>query len=100
MYGKNSSVNIDASAESLDELKTILQKVGITLAAGEPNHMMMNPKVVVVDKIPCITYGTSKEEEPKSNCNRRRWRTRWRPCYAIPKTNVHTDASMTQIKKF
>ena len=25
MYGKNSSVNIDASAESIDELKTILQ---------------------------------------------------------------------------
>ena len=79
MYGKNSSVNIDASAESIDELKTILQKVGITLSAGEPKSHDDEPKVVVVDKIPCITYGTSKEEEPKSNCNRRRWRTRWRP---------------------
>lgn len=30
------SVSVDASADSVDELKMLLQKVGITLPAGEP----------------------------------------------------------------
>ena len=35
----------------------------------------------------------------QSNCNRRRWRTRWRLAMQFPKTNVHTDASMTTDKE-
>ena len=36
MYGDGASVTIDAGAESIEELKLILQKVGITLPSGEP----------------------------------------------------------------
>lgn len=33
---RTGSVSVDASADSVDELKILLQKVGITLPAGEP----------------------------------------------------------------
>ena len=36
LYGDNASVTIDASADSIDGLKIMLQKVGITLPSGGP----------------------------------------------------------------
>jgi hypothetical protein len=36
MYGDGASVTIDAGAESIDQLKLMLQKVGITLPSGGP----------------------------------------------------------------
>ena len=36
MHGDSSAVTIDATAESIEGLKLMLQKVGITLPAGEP----------------------------------------------------------------
>ena len=99
MYGKNSSVNIDASAESIDELKTILQKVGITLPAGEPQSHDDEPKSCGCGQDPCITYGTSKEEEPKVIAIDVDGEQDGDSAMQFPKTNVHTDASMTTDKE-
>ena len=44
--------SVEASAETIDELKVLLRKVGITLPSGEPEHddMPREPmKIVKVD---------------------------------------------------
>ena len=99
MYGKNSYINIDALGESIDELKTILQKVGITLPAGEPKSHDDEPKSCGCGQDPCITYGTSKEEEPKVIAIDVDGEEDGDSAMQFPKTNVHTDASMTTDKE-
>ena len=71
LYGNNSSVNIDASADSIDGLKLMLQKVGITLPSGGPEAQD--------DEMPLDAIVVAKpEEEPHG--------------MQFPKTEINPDA--------
>jgi|TARA_A100001011_G_scaffold35127_1_gene33495 hypothetical protein len=98
MYGPGSVVSIDASAESVDELKMILQKVGVTLPSGEPKGDD-EPKSCGCGQDPCITYGTPKEKEPKVIAIDVDGEQDGDSAMQFPKTDVNPDASMTTDKE-
>jgi len=62
------SVSVEASAETVDELKVLLQKVGITLPSGEPerDEMPKEPmKIVKVDMPDAPVNPYNSGEQPK-----------------------------------
>ena len=62
------SVSVEASAETIDELKVLLRKVGITLPSGEPEHddMPKEPmKIVKVDMPDAPVNPYNSGEQPK-----------------------------------
>ena len=62
------SVSVEASAETVDELKVLLQKVGITLPSGEPerDEMPKEPmKIVKVDMPDAPINPYNSGEQPK-----------------------------------
>ena len=62
------SVSVEASAETVDELKVLLQKVGITLPSGEPerDEMPKEPmKVIKVDMPDAPINPYNSGEQPK-----------------------------------
>lgn len=62
------SVSVEASAETVDELKVLLRKVGITLPSGEPEHddMPKEPmKIVKVDMPDAPVNPYNSGEQPK-----------------------------------
>lgn len=62
------SVSVEASADTVDELKVLLQKVGITLPSGEPKHndMPKEPmKIVKVDMPDAPINPYNSGEQPK-----------------------------------
>lgn len=62
------SVSVEASAETIDELKVLLRKVGITLPSGEPEHddMPREPmKIVKVDMPDAPVNPYNSGEQPK-----------------------------------
>jgi len=62
------SVSVEASADTVDELKVLLQKVGITLPSGEPEHndMPKEPmKIVKVDMPDAPINPYNSGEQPK-----------------------------------
>lgn len=64
------SVSVDASADSVDELKMLLQKVGITLPAGEPAATQMHyadPIDHAEEPMQVVTVDT--DDEPKEPVN-------------------------------
>ena len=52
------SVVVDASAQSVDELKLLLQKVGITLPGGEPAKQVLTN--IIRDKLKAYLMNGSK----------------------------------------
>lgn len=79
MYGDGSSVTIDAGADSIDELKIILQKVGITLPSGGPEAQDEPCDVCSDDEMPLDAIVVAKpEEEPHG--------------MQFPKTEINPDA--------
>ena len=90
MYGNGSSVTIDAGADSIDELKLILQKVGITLPSGGPEAQEEPCDVCSDNEMPLDAIVVSKPEEDPAGMQ-------------FPRTEVDPDAqhdaSMTTDKE-
>ena len=80
------SVSVEASAETIDELKVLLQKVGITLPSGEPHGDDDHD-----DKEPMKVISLSPEPEMDGD----------KPTMDFPKTDVNPDSKevLTNILK-
>ena len=80
------SVSVEASAETIDELKVLLQKVGITLPSGEPHSDDDHD-----DKEPMKVISLSPEPEMDGD----------KPTMDFPKTDVNPDSKevLTNILK-
>ncbi len=83
---KTGSVSVEASAETIDELKVLLQKVGITLPSGEPHSDDDHD-----DKEPMKVISLSPEPEMDGD----------KPTMDFPKTDVNPDSKevLTNILK-
>ena len=81
------SVSVEASAESIDELKVLLRKVGITLPSGEPHGDDDHDS----DKEPMKVISLSPEPEMDGD----------KPTMDFPKTDVNPDSKevLTNILK-
>lgn len=83
---KTGSVSVEASADSIDELKVLLRKVGITLPSGEPHGDDDHD-----DKEPMKVISLSPEPEMDGD----------KPTMDFPKTDVNPDSKevLTNILK-
>ena len=84
------SVSVEASADSIDELKVLLQKVGITLPSGEPGHdMSHDPEDDAEGPMKVISLSPEPEMDGE------------KPTMDFPKTEINPDAKevLTNILK-
>ena len=79
LYGDNASVTIDASADSIDGLKIMLQKVGITLPSGGPEAQEEPCDACDSEEMPLDAVVVSKPEEDPTGMQ-------------FPRTEIDPDA--------